>query len=53
MDTENIDTQEIAASLNRLSAMLMDGNLNGDDTLRIITAIDTLATMLARWHYIR
>ncbi len=50
---ENIDTKEAAQSLCNLCAILMNGKLDKEDTLHIISAIDTLATMLARWHYIR
>jgi hypothetical protein len=50
---ENIDTQEVAECIWNLSGMLMNQQLNSDDALTTIVAIDTLATMLARWHHIR
>ena len=53
MDDGNVDTREIAECLANLSAMLMNGALNFEDTLSTITTIDKLATMLARWHHIR
>ena len=49
----NIDVKEAVEVLHRLSGVLYNGSLNEEDTLNVITAIDTLATMLARWHYIR
>ena len=50
---ENIDTKDVGLCLWQLSAVLVNENLNSDDTLCVINAIDTLATMLARWHHIR
>lgn len=50
---ENIDTREIAESICRLSEILVSTELSQSDTLSIITIIDTLGTMLARWYYIR
>jgi len=50
---ENIDTREIAESICRLSEILVSTELSPSDTLSIITIIDTLGTMLARWYYIR
>jgi hypothetical protein len=49
----NIDTQEVGECLWHLSGLLMNANLDDDDSITIISAIDKLATMLARWHYIR
>ena len=49
----NADVQAAVETLHALSAVLLNGELTEEDNLHVITAIDTLATMLARWHYIR
>lgn len=49
----NVDVQAAVETLHELSAVLLNGELTEEDNLHVITAIDTLATMLARWHYIR
>jgi hypothetical protein len=50
---ENVYTNEVADCIGNLSGMLMNQQLNSDDTLTLITVIDKLATMLARWYHIR
>lgn len=50
---ENIDTKDVGTCLWHLSGVLMNDNLNPEDTLCVIEAIDKLSTMLARWHHIR
>ena len=49
----NEDAKDIAECIWHLSTMLMNGDQNSDNQELLVSTIETLSTMLAKWYHIK